>query len=301
MKFLVTGGAGFIGSNLVEELVRRGDEVIVVDNLSTGSLENLEAVKDRITVVTEPCSKLLDLKIAGIDGIFHLGIPSSSPIYKNDHLLTATAVEDFIKALELAKRENCRMVYASSSSIYNGNPIPWKEDMTIKVTDFYTEARYAMERMAKLYNDLFGTKSIGLRFFSVYGPHERAKKQYANLVSQFLWEMKAGRQPVIYGDGEQTRDLTFVKDVVHACMLAMESDIGFDVFNIGKGKSYSLNELVNILNSVLGTSIDAKRIENPVKNYVADTLADTAKAERQLGFKATVSLKDGLNQIKDSD
>lgn len=299
MKILVTGGAGFIGSNLVEELVRRGDEIIVVDNLHTGSLENLKSVKEKIKIIISPCSDLLNLSIRNLDCIFHLGIPSSSPMYKKDHLLVSKSIEDFIKALELAKREGCKLIFASSSSIYNGNPIPWRENMEIKITDFYTEARYAMERLAALYYDLFSIKSIGLRFFSVYGPNEKSKKEYANLISQFLWLMKMGKQPIIYGNGEQTRDFIYVKDAVKACILALECDIGCDIFNVGTGKNYSLNQIVKILNKILGTCIKPKYVENPIKNYVMHTLADTKKAEEQLGFKAKYNLEEGIKEIKD--
>ena len=189
-KILVTGGAGFIGSNLVELLLKKGNDVVVVDNLHTGSLENLKEFKNKVEFINKSCGEITLEDIGEIDGIFHIGIYSSSPMYKEDRSLVGKAINDFLNILELARRENCKLVFASSSSIYNGNPVPWREDMDIKVTDFYTEARYAMERLADLYHQLHGVESIGLRFFSVYGPKERYKGKYANLVSQFLWAMK---------------------------------------------------------------------------------------------------------------
>ena len=298
MKYLVTGGAGFVGSNLTENLVKENHEVIVLDNLHTGSMDNLEAIKDKITVVNSPCSDVLKIDIVkNLDGIFHLGVPSSSPMYKRDPLLVGRAINDFIQILELAKREKCKIVFASSSSVYNGNQIPWKEDMEIKVSDFYTEARYAMERMAKLYYDLFNVRSVGLRFFSVYGPKEEAKKEYANLISQFLWSLKNNEQPVVYGDGSQTRDFIYVEDVVNACNLAMNSEIDCDVFNVGTGKNYSLNEIIDMLNEMLGTSVRAKYVDNPIKNYVKDTLADTTKAKEKLGFEARYNVRDGIKKL----
>ena len=297
MKFLVTGGAGFIGSNLVEELVKN-NEVIVLDNLHTGSLDNLQSVKNKITIITSPCSDVLKIDLLKkLSGIFHFGIPSSSPMYKKNPSLIGEAINEFIQILELAKREGCKIVFASSSSIYNGNPTPWKEDMSIRVTDFYTEARYTMERLAKLYHDLYGVKSIGLRFFSIYGPKEEFKKEFENLASQFLWAMKKGEAPVIYGDGTQTRDFIYVKDVVDSCNLAMNSDIDCDIFNVGTGKNYSLNHIIGLLNEMLRTSIKPKYIENQIKNYVQDTLADTTKARNELEFKAKYSLKDGIKEI----
>lgn len=301
MRFLVTGGAGFIGSNLVEELLKSGDEVVVVDNLHTGSLDNLKGLKGRIAIKVMPCSDLPSLEVGKIDGIFHLGIPSSSPMYKKDSSLVPQVVGDFIKVMDIARKEDCNIVYASSSSIYNGNPTPWREDMTIKVTDLYTEARYYVERMARLYNDFYGVSSAGMRFFSVYGPKEKSKKDYANLISQFLWAMKKGEQPVIYGDGKQTRDFIYVRDVARACMIAMDAKKNCDVFNVGTGKSFSLNQIVEILNSAIGKSIEPKYVDMPIKNYVADTLADTKKSKKEIGFDAEYTLEEGIEKIKNLD
>lgn len=298
MKFLVTGGAGFIGSNLAETLAKKGDEVIVVDNLSTGSLDNIAGFKDRIKFIKTGAIDVLSLDGArGIDGIYHLGIPSTTMLYRNDPLLVGSAINEFIKILELAKRENCKLVYASSSSVYNGNKPPFTEDMPVYVKDLYTEARYAMERLASLYNDFYGVKSIGFRFFSVYGPREEAKKDFANLVSQFLWAMKKGEPPLIYGDGRQTRDFTYVADIVNGFMAGMESDIDFDVFNLGTSRYYSLNELVAFLNQALQTNIKAAYRENPLKNYVFETQADVTKVKNRLGWEAGVSLEEGIKKI----
>ncbi|MGB9924002.1 MAG: NAD-dependent epimerase/dehydratase family protein, partial [Methanothrix sp.] len=203
MTALVTGGAGFIGSNLVEELVRSGERVIVLDNLQTGSLRNLEGLDAEI--VTMSCNDIPRLDV-NADMIFHLGIPSSSPMYRDNPLLVGEAVNGFIAVMELARRCGARVVYASTSSLYNGLEPPHREDMVIRVTDYYTEARFAMERIAELYRKLYGISSLGMRFFSVYGPKEESKGRYANMVTQFLWGMMRNEAPVIYGDGSQTRD-----------------------------------------------------------------------------------------------
>ena len=298
MKYLVTGGAGFIGSNMTEDLVNEGHEVVVVDNLSTGDLENLSAVKDKIKFIEAPCMNVLELdSLNNLDGIYHYGIPSTTKLYRNNRLLVGEAVNEFTKILELAKRENCKLIYASSSSVYNGNKPPFKEDMPVLIKDFYTEARYLMERMAKLYYDFYEVKSIGFRFFSVYGPHEEAKKTFANLVSQFMWDLKAGRQPLLYGDGSQTRDFTFVGDINNGFKLGMKSDFECNVFNLGTGKCYALNELVDILNESLDTDIKPTYQENPLQNYVQETLADTSKAKEKLGFEAKIVLREGIEKI----
>ena len=297
-KYLVLGGAGFIGSNLVEELVENGQKVIVVDNLSTGSLNNLSEVKSKITFIKAEADQILSLKeIRKLDGIYHFAIPSSTPLYRENRLLIGKSINEFIKVLELAKRENCKLVFASSSSIYNGHHGPLKENLPVLIKDFYTEARYLMERLARLYYDFYGVKSIGFRFFSVYGPKEKAKKTFANLVSQFLWAMKKGQSPVIYGNGRQKRDFTYVGDIIKGLKLGMNSKIDCDIFNLGAGKCYNLNELVAILNGVLKTNIKPVYIKNPLQNYVFETLADTKKAKKMLGFKTKISLNEGVKKI----
>ncbi len=297
MRVLVTGGAGFIGSNLVEDLLASGMDVVVLDNFSTGSRENLVGLSRKLEVVEGSCLDLPNLDL-NPDGIYHLGVPSSSPMYKRDPRLVGEAINGMIAVLELAKKTGSRVVYASTSSLYSGQTPPHREDMEVLVTDYYTEARFAMERMAELYRKLFGVRAVGMRFFSVYGPHEAAKRQYANIVTQFLWEMTAGRAPVIYGDGSQTRDFVYVKDVVSALRLAMASDCT-GALNVGTGKSYSFNAVAEILAGEMGHDIRAEHVDNPIKNYVQDTLADTKKAEEVLGFRARYTLEEGIREIID--
>ena len=298
MRVLVTGGAGFIGSNLVEDLLDSGDEVVVVDNLSTGSLDNLKDLKNvdgSLKFFEADCSKLASLDIHP-DAIYHLGIPSSSPIYRRDPFVVGDAINEMIAVMEVAKKEECRVVYAASSSVYSGLMPPHREDMTIKVTDYYTEARLCMERIAELYSTLFGVRSVGMRLFSVYGPHERAKSLYANTVTQFLWGIMEGKRPQIYGDGSQTRDFIFVRDVVGALRLAMNSD-HHGVLNVGTGKSYSFNRVVEMLNERMQIDLQPEYIENPIKNYVMHTLADTSKTKGVLGFEARYALKEGIDEL----
>lgn len=298
LNYLVTGGAGFIGSNLTERLVGEGHNVIVVDNLSTGSLKNLKAIKSKIKFIKSPVANILKNKsIKNLDGIFHLGIPSSTMLYRKNPYLVGEAINEFINMLELSKREKCKMVYASSSSVYNGNPTPFKEDMPIFVTDFYTEARYEMERLADLYYGWHKVTSIGVRFFGVYGPHEEAKKEFANLITQFLWDAKKGKKPVIYGDGKQTRDFTYVRDIIEGCVLAMNSAVEHDVFNIGAGEQITFNEMVKVLEKILGRKIECEYVPNPLQGYVYGTLSDTSKAKKMLGFKPKYNLEKGVNEI----
>jgi len=291
---VVTGGCGFIGSNLVESLVKEGYSVVVFDSLHTGSLKNIEGLD--VEFFNEPYSKLPEL-VPEAEVVFHLGIPSSSPMYKRNPELVGEAVNDAVRILEYAKAVGCKVIYASSSSIYNGNEVPYREDMPIYVKDFYTECRYAIERLARLYNVLFGVKSVGLRFFSIYGPKEEHKKQYANIVSQFLWAMQKDEPPIIFGDGTQTRDFTHVYDVVEALILAWKKEFECEIFNVGTGVAHSFNEVIDLINKLLGKHIKPIYRPNPIKNYVYHTLADTTKAERMLGFKAKISLEEGLRSL----
>lgn len=293
MKALITGGAGFIGSNLVEALIDNY-EVTVLDNFHTGSMDNLEEIRRDIQIVEGSCNDCLSFDLKP-DVIFHLGIPSSSPMYKKNPLLVGEAINGMISIMELAKISGSRkVVFASSSSLYNGVPTPHREDAAIQVTDYYTEARFAIERIAELYNSLYNIDYVGLRFFSVYGPHEDAKKQYANMITQFMWEMRAGKPPVIFGDGLQTRDFIYVKDIIDALLLASKKGVG--IFNAGTGISHTFNDIINQLNASLGTNISPSYKENPIKNYVMHTKADTSKSSG-LGFKPKYSLGKGIEQI----
>ncbi|MCL5675191.1 MAG: NAD-dependent epimerase/dehydratase family protein [Candidatus Marsarchaeota archaeon] len=295
-NIIVTGGAGFIGSNLVERLCKE-NKVLVVDTLMTGSEENLvEARKSGNVTFKKDDSKNIGRHGFKAEIVFHLGMYSASPMYRENPTRVAEVIEGMISVLEYARKNSSQVVFASTSSIYNGVAPPHREDIFPKVTDYYTEGRVGAERMAELYARLYSVNTAAMRFFSVYGYHEEAKNGYANLVTQFIWAMRKGEQPVIYGDGKQRRDFVFVSDVVDALVKASETK-GFDVFNVGTGKNYSLNEMVEKVNKALGKEIKPKYVKMPVPNYVMETLADTKKAERELGFKASVSLDEGIGKL----
>ena len=297
--WIVTGGAGFIGSNLLDRLLETGGG-ICIDNFHTGNENNLKTAngKGSFKLIRGNSSSITEVD-KGIPTIFHLGFYSASPMYRSDPLLVSEVIRDMISVLEYARKNDSRIVFSSTSSIYNGIVPPHKEDVIPGVTDFYTEARIAAERMSELYVRLYGINVSAMRFFSVFGPHEESKKEYANLATQFYWNLRKGESPVIYGNGEQRRDFVYVEDVVNALVLAAENNKGYNVYNVGSGKNYSLNELMEKLNGLLGTSIKAKYIEMPIKNYVMETLADTTKAQEKIGFKASINLDEGLEKIKE--
>ncbi|MCX8174989.1 MAG: NAD-dependent epimerase/dehydratase family protein [Candidatus Micrarchaeota archaeon] len=294
--YVITGGAGFIGSHIAHRLASGAEKLVVIDNLFSGNEGNLSGIAGKIQLIKAE-SRAISQVSQKPEAVFHQGVYSSSPMYKDNPFLTAKAIEDMVAVLEYCRAKDCRLVFASSSSLYNGIEPPHRETARIKVTDYYTEARYAMERLAELYFRLYGVRSIGLRYFSVYGEREEYKRQYANLVSQFLWAMMKGEAPVVFGDGKQTRDFTYVEDVVDANLLAAKSRIRFGIFNVGTGRETSINEMIALLNQKLGTSIAPLYRQNTIKNYVARTQADTSRAEKKLGFKAKVPLEEGIRRL----
>ena len=297
MRAVVTGGAGFIGSHLVGALLKKGRDVVVVDDFHTGGTENLSSLN--VEMVRGSSNDIEELIKGKVDEIYHFGMPSSSPMYRENPYLVGDSINGAIAVFELARKNDAKVVYASTSSVYSGVKPPHREDAEIKVTDYYAEVRVAIERIAELYKKSYGIKSAGMRFFSVYGPNEKAKGKYANIISQFLWAMEKGREPVIYGNGKQARDFTYVDDAVRACMLAMEKGDG--VFNVGTGRATSFNEVVELLNEELEKKIKPKHIRNPIRNYVDITRADTRKARKVLGFEAKVGLEEGIKLIRSSN
>jgi UDP-glucose 4-epimerase len=280
MKILVTGGLGFIGSHIAKRLVSEGHEVTVIDNKHTGSEANIADVKEKITLVEGRALKIRE-RDEKFDAIFHQGIYSSAPMYEENPYLEAEVVEDFTAIMEYAKKNGSRVVWASSSSVYNSVEPPHRESAPIP----------------ELYYRVHKVQSVALRYFSVYGPNERSKGKYANLISQFMWAAQKGESPVIYGDGTQTRDFTFIDDVVEANMLALRNSIGFGVYNVGTGKSATMNGMVGLLGKAMGKEITPKHVPNPIGNYVEHTLADTSKAQTELGFTARVSLEEGIGKL----
>jgi len=296
---LVTGGAGFIGGHLVKALA--GEDIVVVDNFHTGRSSNLDGFGGR--VLKTDSKDVRDMRLKP-DVIFHLGIYSSSPMYLADHSLVGEVIAGATSVFDLAAKCGSRVVYASTSSLYYGQELPYKEspEMRVAPSDFYTEARVAVERLAEVYRDRFGVPSVGLRFFSVYGPGEESKGVYANMLTQFVWAAKGlslklmGKRPTVYGDGSIERDLVHVDDVAKALKLTMRKGSG--PINVGTGKSYSFKEVMGKISAMTGKDVSKKVDFIPIpKNYLLKQVADTTKAEREIGFKATIDLDAGIRSL----
>jgi len=299
--FIVTGGLGFIGSRLVKRLLKRGDKVYVIDNFSTGDIinlrEHLKSSNLKIEMRNLNCDPIPEFN-EKITGVFHLGMPSSSPMYRRDLSLIHSTYKNIVLALDYCRLHDCRLVYASTSSIYNGCSIPMKEDDLVKPMDFYSELRYYLERTSAVFHQMYGVNSVGLRLFSVYGENERPKQQYANMISQFIWGALKGESPVIYGDGEQTRDFIYVEDCVDAFVNAMDfANVKSDVINVGTGVSYSFNQIWEIIAKELSLDLKPKYVPNPIKNYVNDTLADIAKLKSLLKKTDFTDIESGIQKL----
>jgi nucleoside-diphosphate-sugar epimerase len=298
-KALVTGGAGFIGSHLVEALVAAGCRVAVLDNLSGGKLSNLEPVKDRIEFHENDIRQLAVLsKVAhGCDVIFHLAAVVAVQQTINDPVESAM-VNDIgtINVLEAARRNNVRrFVLASSCAVYGDDPrLPKKETMTPMPASPYAVHKLTAEHQARIYSELFGLKTASLRFFNVFGPRQDPSSPYSGVISIFMTRAIANQAPVIYGDGSQSRDFVYVKDVVKALILAAGSnDSAGKALNIGTGKSVTINRLWELIASQTG--------RQPVPDYVParagdilHSLAGVDLAESVLKFKPDFSLEQGL-------
>lgn len=246
-----------------------------MDNLFLGRFKNIEGYPK---FFIENVTKINKLDIGKIDIIFHFGNKSSAPMFKEDLIAWEETIKGFIEVCKFARKNNARLVFASSSSI--SGPLT-----------LYTSSRLIMERIAHTLN----LNYAALRYYSVYGPNEKHKGQYANCLTQFLWDMKKGKSPIIYGDGTQTRDFIHVKDIVRANVFAMNAK-SCGIFNIGTGREISFNKIVDLLNNALGTDIKPIYIPNPIKKYVEHTHCDIRHAKSILDFEAKIDLEEGIKK-----
>ncbi|MBC8500879.1 MAG: ADP-glyceromanno-heptose 6-epimerase [Nanoarchaeota archaeon] len=288
MRCVVTGGAGFIGSNLALELERLRNQVIVIDTFLKGNRKNLEGFKGEIIEGDE--SKLSDIK-EKIDVIFHLGAITDTTITNKEEMFRNN-VDDFKLVLDFCKKNNCKLIYASSAAIYGDGESPMKEDDEPRSLNAYAESKLEMEKMAK--QAFKGNTLVGLRYFNVFGPREHFKGKMASMIYKLARQMRAGKNPRIFKYGEQKRDHVYVKDVVKATIKALTYP-DFGVFNVGTGKATSFNEIIKFLNEALGTSYEPEYFDNPYKRAYQDlTMADMSKSEKNLGFKAEYTVKEGI-------
>jgi UDP-N-acetylglucosamine/UDP-N-acetyl-alpha-D-glucosaminouronate 4-epimerase len=301
MRYLITGGAGFIGSNTVDELVRRGHSVVVLDDLSSGKEENLAEVRDKITFIKGSITDLETVRKAmeHADYVLHLAARTSVPRSVKDPLETNRVNVDGMLNVLVAARDNKvkRVVFSASSSAYGETPtLPKVETMQPVPISPYGVSKYVGELYAYAFGRCYGMENVCLRYFNIFGPRQDPDSPYSGVLSRFATAFLEGDQPVVYGDGEQTRDFTYVENAVQANLLACTAPgASGKVFNIGIGGRVSLNQTLQLLRNICGKRLEAK-YEPPRSGDIRDSQANISKAREVLGYEPTVSFEAGLQK-----
>jgi len=303
-SFLVTGGAGFIGSALVHRLLDLGHSVRVVDNFSTGFRRNLDNCLDRIELVEGDLAELAvcEASAQGVEYVLHqAAIPSVQRSVEDplsSHRANVTATLNMLVAARNAQVK--RFVFASSSSVYgDSETLPKVETMPEKPLSPYALTKLAGEKYCELFHRIYGLATVSLRYFNVFGPRQDPHSPYSAVISRFVEAALRGRRPIVYGDGEQSRDFTYVDDVVEANLLACHADdLGGMVFNAGTGRRHTLNNLLSSLSTIVGRPLEPE-YSNPRVGDVRHSQAGIEKAQRFLKFKSKVSFQEGLERTVD--
>jgi UDP-glucose 4-epimerase len=300
-SYLVTGGAGFIGSHLVEELVRRGDQVRVLDDFSTSHRENLAAVEDRIELIEGDITDMETMRraVRGVEVVFHQAALASVPRSVANPLATHRVCVDGTLNVLLAARDAGvrRVVYAASSSAYgNSDVLPKSEHHPTAPVSPYAVAKLAGEQYCAAFSEVYRLETVRLRYFNVFGPRQTPDSPYAAVIPLFIQALTTGKQPVINGDGTQSRDFTFVADVVQANLLAADaSGVSGRVYNVACNRRTTLLELIGHMNDLLGTRIAPLHVA-PRPGDVKHSQADIQRACAELGYRPTTDVPAGLRQ-----
>lgn len=299
-KFLVTGGAGFIGSSICRKLVSQGCFVRVVDNLLTGKKSNLAEFIDKIEFVEADMgdSQVAQSAVKDIDVVFHQGALPSVPLSIDDPAATHKHCVDATFTLLLAARDAGvkRFVYAASSSAYGDAPTsPKVETMPTSPLSPYAVGKLVGEYYCSVFSGVFGLETVALRYFNVFGPHQDPKSQYAAAIPAFVTAILKDEPPTIYGDGEQSRDFTYIDNVVNANLLAARAKkTNGEVINIACGEAVTVNQIIGMINELLGKNVKPLYVDARVGD-VKHSLADITAAQNLIGFKPIVSFSEGLN------
>lgn len=299
MRQLITGGAGFIGSHLVERMLELGHEVRVLDNFATGRRSNLEPFAGDVEIVEGDIQSYerAATAVRGCDFVFHLAALPSVPRSVQDPLTSnASNVTGVLNVLLAARDAGVRrVVYASSSSVYGANPeLPKHEELAPLPISPYGVAKLAGEGYCRSFGEVYGLETVALRYFNVFGPRQDPRSQYAAVVPNFISALLAGSSPVIYGDGEQSRDFTFVQNVIDANVLAMSADgVAGRVYNIACGTAVTVNELFEELRAIIGAEVAATYRDRRAGD-IRHSLANIDRARADLGYEPAVQLREGL-------
>jgi len=297
---LVTGGAGFIGSHIASALASAGARLRIIDDLSTGYRENLEEIKGEVDFVHASLAdeKSLRKALEGVELVFHEAAIPSVPRSIEDPRQTHIASVESTFSLLLASRERKvrRIVYAASSSAYGDQPtLPKVENMLPEPLSPYAVAKLVGEHYCQVFTRVYGLETISLRYFNVFGPRQDPSSQYSGVISRFISALLGGERPVVYGDGEQSRDFTYIDNVVDANLKAAESARGIgEVINVANGERITLNQLLEELKVLTGKSDVVADYREPRAGDVKHSLADISRARSLLGFEPRVDLRTGL-------
>ncbi len=300
-RYLVTGGAGFIGSHIAEELVNREEEVRVVDNLLTGKKENLDSFRDRIQFIEGDIreARICQEAVKGVDFVLHqAALPSVPRSIEDPRLTSEININGTLNLLCAARDEGVKtFVFASSSSVYGDDlRLPKTEDMKVSPLSPYAVTKNVGEMYCQIFTDIYGLPTVCLRYFNVFGPRQDPFSQYAAVIPNFIVRMLRGEQPIIYGDGEQSRDFSYVSNVVEANLIAASTaDAAPAVLNIACGEQTTVNILVDDINEILGTEI-APIYDEPRPGDIKHSFADVSEAAKLLKYTPTVSFRQGLEQ-----
>jgi UDP-N-acetylglucosamine/UDP-N-acetyl-alpha-D-glucosaminouronate 4-epimerase len=299
MHALVTGGGGFIGSHLVDALLAAGVKTRVLDNFATGRRANLAHVAGEIEIVEGDIQSYerVSKAVKGCDAVFHQAALPSVPRSIQDPLTSnATNVIGTLNVLLAARDHDVRrVVYASSSSVYGATPqLPKHEDLPAVPISPYASAKLAGEHYARSFHHVYGLETVALRYFNVFGPRQDPLSEYAAVIPRFVTCLAAGEPPIIYGNGEQSRDFTYVENVTRANLLAISSDMGAGrVYNIACGEQITLNRLLEALQETIGSDVKATHAA-PRPGDVKHSVADISRARAELGYRPAVGFHDGL-------
>ena len=297
---LVTGGAGFIGSHIAGALAERGAKVRIIDNLSTGYEKNVEAFGSKVDFMHADVGdeRALKTALSDVELVFHEAAIPSVPRSVERPSETHQASVDATFKLLLAARDHKvrRVIYAASSSAYGDQPeLPKREDMRPAPLSPYAVAKLVGEYYCQVFTRVYGLETVSLRYFNVFGPRQDPTSQYSGVISRFMSALTTGDRPVIYGDGEHSRDFTYIANVIDANLRAAESTAAVgEIINIANGHRTTLNELLETMKTVTGRSDVKARHEPPRAGDVRDSLADLTRAHALLGYQPRVSLEEGL-------
>jgi Nucleoside-diphosphate-sugar epimerases len=301
MRYLVTGGAGFIGSNIVDELVRRGHDVVVLDDLSSGKRANLDQVAGKVDLQVGSITDLDTIKKAcdGANYVIHLAARTSVPRSVKDPLESNRInIDGTLNVLVAARDAKVRrVVFAASSSAYGETPVlPKVETMQPAPISPYGVTKYVGELYAQVFGRVYGLENACVRYFNVFGPRQDPTSHYSGVLSRFMLAVLEGKKPVIYGDGEQSRDFTFIENVVDETLRACEApDASGKVFNGGTGSRTTLNQVVKLLGKISGQEIEVA-YDPPRNGDIRDSQADISLARRILGYEPKVQFEEGLRR-----